>query len=310
MTPSRSTENFVDPLSEIDTKSADVVVDIFEDATEANFDASCRQGSADVIEPMGRLLATGDLHDNPLNFARVVGFADLANSSDDAPRHVTLHEVIHSDRLLNDMDFSYRALLRVAALKRDHPELVHTLLANHELSQIVGAGIVKDGVRVVDAFNEAIDFTFGDDAHLVNHAIGDFIRSMPLALICRSGVGSGVLCAHSLPSPHMMKIFDPGVLERELIRDDYEPRKGSAHLMVWGRKHTDTEQLEELARRWDVSLFLLGHEHAENGWALVPPNALVLNSDHERGVVLPVDLASPPSASDAAWQVQSLTSTE
>ena len=45
------------------------------------------------------------------------------------------------------------ALEEVAALKADHPELVHTLLANHELSQIIGAGIIKDGIKVSVEFS-------------------------------------------------------------------------------------------------------------------------------------------------------------
>ena len=36
---------------------------------------------------------------------------------------------------------------------------------------------------------------------------------------------------------------------------------------------------------------------------LVPPCAIVLNSDHERGVYLPIDLSDPPGATEAAMSV-------
>ena len=36
---------------------------------------------------------------------------------------------------------------------------------------------------------------------------------------------------------------------RDLTDDDYVPRQGSAHLMVWGRGY-DSEQLEDLVERW------------------------------------------------------------
>ena len=107
----------------------------------------------------------------------------------------------------------------------------------------------------------------------------------------------------------MMGRFDPSILDRELTAEDYTPRTGSAHQMVWGRGY-DAEQLEDLTERWGVNLFLLGHEHAPNGFALVEPNAVVLNSDHERGVYLPIDLEHKPRLEQCAELVVPLTSDE
>lgn len=220
------------------------------------------------------------------------------------PKHLMLHEVIHSDNLMNGMDFSYRALARVAALKADHPEHVHTLLANHELSQIIGAGIVKAGVKVVEAFNEGLEYAFGDEHGRVAEAIEAFVRSMPLALRCTSPRGD-ILCAHSLPGVGVMHKFDATVLERELTDDDYTPRQGSAHLMVWGRGY-DADQLEDLVERWGVNMFILGHEHVPGGVRLIEPNAVVINSDHHDGVYLPIDLEHPPRAEEAVGLVHRL----
>lgn len=294
---------WTDPLAGIDTQNPDDVVRLLKEAREANFDAACRRGAIDLVEPRGLLTATGDLHDNPLHFARVMQLAKVERSTEDAPRHVTLHEVIHGASAMG-VDFSHRALLRVAAVKREFPEYVHTLLANHELSQIVGAGIIKDGVQVVEAFDDGVAHVFGDESDRVLKAIGGFIRSMPLAMVSRTFSG-GVLCAHSLPSPGMMSKFDPSVIERALDEFDYEPRKGSAHLMVWGRSHT-RQQLQQLADRWHVSLFILGHQHTETGWAIHPPNTVILNSDHARGVVIQIDLADTPTPMDAVGTMQPL----
>jgi hypothetical protein len=314
----------------LDLTNADVVCDLFRAGARANREAVCRSGSIDRISAPGRLIATGDLHDNPLHFARLVRAAGMdqesrraeqpdgqsassepaALSATVAPRsHLVLHEIIHSDRLINGMDFSYRALARVAALKAQFPEHVHTLLANHELAQLTGAGIIKDGVKVVDAFNEGVEHMFGDDAPRVQEAIGEFIASMPLALRCvcsdESGAGRDILCAHSLPSTAMMGRFDATVLSRDLTPEDYEPRQGAAHIMVWGRGY-DADQLEDLVERWGVNLFILGHEKAENGITVIPPCAVVLNSDHERGVYLPIDLSHPPRAEETPWMVSPL----
>jgi len=284
------------------------VVAVFEQAAQASLDASCRQGSIDVVREPASLIATGDLHDNPVHLAKVAQVAGVIE--DDAgematPSHLTLHELIHSDRLIAGCDMSYRALAKAAKFKVDAPERVHVLLANHELAQIVGAGVVKNGVRCVDAFNAGLDYVFAAEAERVNEAINGFIRSMPLALRC-CGERGDVLCSHSLPSPAQMGRFDMSVIERELTDEDYQPRTGSAHMMVWGRGYDD-EQLEDLVERWGVRLFLLGHEHAENGILVVPPCAVVLNSDHERGVYLPIDTGAPITAMEAPFHAVSLS---
>jgi hypothetical protein len=296
-------------LRHIDLQSATVVREVFLSGARANREAPCRVGSIDRIERPGRLIATGDLHDNPLHLARLVRAAGLeAGSPEDGRCHLVLHEIIHSERIVNDADYSYRMLARVAALKADFPGLVHTLLANHELSQVLGAGIIKDGIKVVEAFNNGVDDIFGDDAASVQEAIKEFIMSMPLALRCvcgPQGEQRDILVAHSVPSTAMMERFDPTVLSRELKAEDYEPRKGAAHIMVWGRGY-DAEQLEDLVERWGVNLFILGHEKAENGVTLIPPCAVVLNSDHEKGVYLPIDLEHPPTAEQALALVVAL----
>ncbi len=255
-----------------------------------------------MISSPGRLIATGDLHDNPLHFTRLVELAGLAEGAE--PAHVTLHEIIHPDQLLGDVDFSYRALTRVARLKADHPEHVHVLLANHELAQIIGSGIVKNGVRVVEAFNEGIERTFADEAPGVIAAIEEFVRSMPLALRVHTPRGD-ILCAHSLPGTAAMQRFDTSILERDLTDEDYAPRRGSAHLMVWGRDY-DAEQLEDLVERWGVVMFILGHQHVPTGIELVPPNAVVLNSDHQRGMYLEINLSDPPTPERALWDARPL----
>ncbi|MEA5557623.1 hypothetical protein [Nodularia spumigena] len=290
-------------LAQLDLRDPDLVIRLFKEGTDASRDARCRVGSIDRIEPPGTLIATGDLHDNPVHMGRVVEAAGMGlhPTPNQHAHHLTLHELIHSDRLMNGMDMSYRALARAAALKAAYPERVHLLLANHELSQIVGAGIIKDGIRVVEAFDAGVEFAFHERAEEVEQAIDDFVRAMPLALRCVTP-RFDILCAHSLPGIGMMQRFDPAVLSRDLTPADYEPRVGSAHLMVWGRGY-DAEQLEDLVERWGVNMFILGHEKAENGAKLVPPNAIILNSDHDRGVYLPIDLSDPPSVSEAMMGV-------
>lgn len=292
----------------LDLQNADTIVERLRAGAKANRSASCRQGSIDRITSPGTLIATGDLHDNPVHFEKLVRAAHMADEegrpahpSSPALAHLVLHEIIHPDRLYHGMDFSYRALVKVADLKARYPEYVHVLLGNHELAQIAGAGIVKDGVRVVEAFNKGVDYIFGGEAERIHEAIAEFVRSMPLALRVVTPKGD-ILCSHSLPQAAIMNRFDPGILFREIEEADYQPRTGSAYMMVWGRGY-DAEGLEDLVERWGVNLFILGHEKVEHGAMLVPPNAVVLNSDHARGVYLPIDLEHPPRPEEAVGQV-------
>jgi len=291
----------------IDMSNPEEVAQTLRDGAQANRSASCRQGSIDSISAPGHLTATGDTHDHPKNFRAIVAAAGLDGEFGSEPKHLTLHEIIHPDMKPSlpgaplPVDTSYQGLTRVAKLKTQYPEFVHFLLANHELAQAIDSLIVKNGVRCVEAFNAGIDQNFGHDstnAHTVRDAVKEFIFSMPIALRAHCPQGD-ILCAHSLPGPGMMDRFDTTILSRDLTEKDYEPRVGSAHLMTWGRGY-DHEQLEDLTERWGINLFILGHEHADNGYALIEPNAIVLNTDHDKGVYLPIDLDHKPTLTQSA----------
>ncbi len=281
-------------IEQLDLRDAAAVVAALEAGARANAEADCRRGSIDRVDQPARLIATGDLHDNPLHLARLVRAAGFESGDPADHRHLTLHELIHSDRLVNGMDFSYRVLSRVAALKAAFPGHVHVLLANHELAQLTGSEVAKDGIRFVAAFDEALDFAFGEVAPRVRDAVCRFIRSMPIALRM-AAPGGDLLCAHSLPGPERMDRFDATILERDLTDDDYVARSGSAHFMVWGRNQPP-ELVDSLARRWGVGLFVLGHEKAENGAMRLGGGAVVLNSDHERAVYAELNTVEPPNA--------------
>lgn len=289
---------------------ADSVIDALTAGTHANLHANCRRGSVDSIDAPGKLIATGDLHDNPVAFSKLTRLANMTLNEPymeqappaGEPCHLTLHEIIHSDRLVNGMDMSYRALVRVADLKARYPEHVHALLGNHELAQYTNAGVLKDGVRCVDVFNDAVAFTFGDDAERVDEACKAFIRSLPIALEVHTPRGT-ILCAHSVPAAAGMARFDAEIIRRDLHDDDYIPRTGSAYLMTWGRGY-DEQSLEDLVERWGVYMFILGHEKAEDGVKFVQPNAIILASDHDKGTYLPIDLDNPPTPASAMSQVK------
>ena len=65
---------------------------------------------------------------------------------------------------------------------------------------------------------------------------------------------------------------------------------GSAYHMVWGR-HQNKKISQELAEAWGVEQFVLGHQPAEMGWETEADNILIIASDHDHGVALPMDLS-------------------
>jgi len=274
----------------LDLTDATSVADRLDEAARAMLESPLRRGCCVHLPRRGRLLVTGDLHDNPVHFDRICAFAHL----DRPDHHLVLHELIHGDRLVNGVDLSYRMLVRVASLVIEHPLHVHPVLANHELAQAFRQSVSKGAGDNVLLFDAGLEWAFGDDASIVEEAVDRFVRSMPLALRCEHGS----LVSHSLPGQYAMKRFDAAVLDRALLDEDYAPNTGSAWLMVWGRSQT-AEQLDELRRRWGVSVFFCGHAHVPSGIEAPLPGQVILNSDHAQAMALPLDLEADPPLADA-----------
>jgi hypothetical protein len=169
------------------------------------------------------------------------------------------------------------------------------MLANHEIAQAFMQPVSKGAGECTKLFRDGLEWSFGEDAGLVEEAVNDFIRAMPLAVRSESGL----FCAHSLPAPLAMAKFDPEVIRRELSEADFTARTGSAWHMTWGRGQTP-ELVGTLAKTWGVSLFVLGHKHVEQGAETPFPGVVILNSDHERGAVIEFDLSAPLPSAEAA----------
>lgn len=260
-----------------------VVADLLYQTAELNRDDPLRTGSCVHLPEQGQLLVTGDIHDNDAALKRIIKRARLNKSPEN---RVVLHELIHGPSQPHGIDLSIRTLAQACAVKLAHPEQVYFLLSNHELAQRMQEHVFKDGGSDVDAFNEGLAHLFGlEGADQVHEAFDDYVDSLLLAVRC----DNGVMIAHSLPAPRDIEVFDKTVVDRDLTDEDCAS-DGSAYLMVWGR-HQNKKLASELAQAWGVNVFLLGHQPAEMGWEEKAHNILVLNSDHENAVCLPIDLA-------------------
>jgi len=265
----------------INFSNPDDVCAVLHTATQCLLDFSGRKGCTHHLPSTGQLLVTGDLHDNPFHLAKIVTLASL----DIPTNHVVLQELIHSAGDSTAHDLSYRMLVRVASLVASYPSQVHPILANHELSQATGRPITKGGGELVEKFSLGVTQVFGKQTKKVLDALDTFILAMPLAVQTESGL----MCLHSLPNELQMEDFDVNILQRELNAKDLRASGGSAYLLVWGRQHSP-EQIDELAKQWGVTLFCLGHAWVPSGIDMAFPNVLLINSDHNNGVALPIQL--------------------
>ena len=137
------------------------------------------------------------------------------------------------------------------------------------------------------------------DDGILTDSLGNKVNFKNTNIILTSNLGtqhlveartqSGIFMAHSLPSPFDWPYFDCGVFDRKLAIEDLVDT-GAVYNMVWGRGHT-AEQLENAAEKIQADIFVVGHQPQETGYAVVHDRMLILASDHNHGVFLPINLA-------------------
>ena len=279
----------LDELFAQDYQNPNLALQSLKQATEANWNNVHRKGSTAHLPARGNVLLTGELHDHTYFFAMICKLAKLHKNPD---QHVVLHELIHGEHMVNDMDFSVRLLLKAAALKAAYPDQVHIMLGNHELAQFIGSGTFKKGVTHVQAFNDGVDYIFGDRSEEIHQAINAFIASMLLAVKCPNGI----MCSHSLPSPNRMLEFDPKVIHRKIKQDDLADNS-DVYALVWGRNQTP-DVTSRLQFAWDTRVFVCGHQKADMGYETQTDSMLILASNHGHGMVLPIRLDEKYELSD------------
>lgn len=265
--------------------SADQVIETFGTATEENQISSLREHQVVNLPADGEVWIAGDIHDHTRNFEKFLKAADLSNNPQ---RHVVLQELIHGDKIdASGAEGSWEILYRAAELKCDYAGQVHFLLANHDLAQIHGEGIMKGGVGVCEAFNAGVKRDFGDRHAVVTVALAEFLLSLPLAV----RAPNGLFMCHSLPTDEQLKSFDYSIFNRPLSGPDYKRRTGPVYQLVWGRK-TSPAGIAEFADKVGAKLLIAGHQPQESGYAVVGDRLLIIASDHNQGVFVTADLSA------------------
>jgi hypothetical protein len=262
---------------------AQTIIDLLNKGIEANHADKHRRDNLICLPADGSLVVTGDLHGHLRNFERIVSYADLENNP---KRHLILQEIIHGgpeDPLGGCL--SYKLLFDIVRYKLSFPDQVHLIMGNHDTAFINRSEVMKDGREMNRAMCLAMEREFGKAAADVELATRQYLFSQPLAARC----DNRIWISHSLPADRLLEKFDPQILNRQLKINDIV-RPGSAYLMTWGRKHSQT-LLDKLAKTFDTDFFILGHQPQDQGWCQAGKNLLILASNHNHGCLLSIDLA-------------------
>jgi Calcineurin-like phosphoesterase len=264
--------------------SADQVVETLGAAADENKMTPQRIEQVVHLPEEGELWMTGDLHDHRRNFEKLLKAADLGNHPE---RHLILHELIHGDHYdASGAEESWVTLYRAAELKCDFPQQVHFMLANHDLAQIHGKGIMKAGLSVCEAFTKGIKKAFDGRHNVVTMAISEFLLSLPLAV----RAPNGIFCCHSLPTDDQIDAFDFTVFDRPLSGPDYAQRTGPVYQLIWGRNFSPAT-VDKFADKIRADIIITGHQPQETGHTTNGDKHLIIASDHNQGVFLPIDLS-------------------
>jgi hypothetical protein len=284
--------------------SADQIIETLDSAKEENALDRYRTGQVVHLPPEHEVWMTGDIHDHRSNFAKLVAAANLgANPT----RHLILHELIHGDHFdATGCEDSWKMLAEAAELKLDFPEQVHFLLANHDLAQIHGEGIMKSGLSVCEAFNKGVkrDFPAGDIS--VQVAITEFLLSLPLAVRCPNGLWF----SHSIPADDQIEGFDFDVFTRSpLASADYKKRVGPVYQLIWGRKYSEAG-VDKFAEKVEAKLLVTGHQPQERGYTTVGEKMLIIDSSHNQGVFLPLQTSKEYTVDDLVDRLKKFVAVE
>ncbi len=276
------------------------IISALNEAAELNRTDPLRNSQMLCFPGIGDLFVAGDLHNHSRNYERFIKAAALAKNPQ---RHVVLQEIIHGGALGPDgEDGSFEMLMEAIELQRRFRGRVHFLLANHDLAQVQKLAIMKDGYDLTDRFNRYIDLRFKGDAPAMHAAFRNFVFSMPLAAI----TVTGVFLSHSLPAERDLTTFDPALLRRDLTPADYA-RGGSVFQLIWGRHQSQTV-LDTLGRAWWAEMFVCGHQSFDEGSHVLGDRMLIIDSSHNHGTFLRIDLARQYTFSDLAAAVKPIAS--
>lgn len=225
----------------------------------------------------GDVFVTGDLHGDVAAFDRIVEIADLLHHP---VRHLVLQELVHGHDDEGGGRGSCVLVEKAARLITRFPQRVHLLMGNHEMAELTGRTILKDGVVLNQAFANAVTARYDGRGEEAAAVMREFWRALPLA----ARTGNGIFIAHSTPSRDFLDNFTPDVLGRPLENADFA-RSGPAYALCWGRDFTP-DVANRFAGLLGVEYLVVGHTPCDNGFLTPNERHIVLDSQGPSGKYL------------------------
>jgi hypothetical protein len=257
------------------------MANIFQQAAKLNLTDKCRKGNIVYLPQDSEVIVTGDIHGNRTNLSKIIEYANLTRFPQ---RRLVLHEIIHGPPDPTGQDRSAELLLRAARLKVASPEQVYFVISNHDIAQVTGNEIMKDGCGYCRKFDAGLAHAFGPAAGEVAAAVKEFLLSLPMAVQSVNGV----FISHSVPSPGAAPAAGTEILSRPYDLTKDLNRGGCVYEWVWGREPLK-RQLDELAAKLGVQFFILGHKHLTVGCEELHDRGLILSSEHAQGCIAQFD---------------------
>ena len=217
------------------------------------------------------VMVVGDLHGNVPTIRKVLDIADLAKNP---RRHLVLQELIHGKAAYpgEGGDRSHQLVDLFAALKCQFPRQVHQILGNHELSELTGRIIGKDGEALNMKFRRGIETAYGSRYMDVYQAYLDLFAALPIAV----KTPNRVLLCHTLPDARYLETLDLELLKADSWPATSTERGGTIYALTWGRD-TTPETAEQFAKMVDVDWFITGHQPCQEGIRLANHRVIILD---------------------------------
>jgi Calcineurin-like phosphoesterase len=219
-----------------------------------------RLGGIITLKEAADVMVMGDLHGNISAFKQLLALAALDRHPG---RHLVLQELIHGPLTYpgDNGDRSHQLLDVFTALKCQYPDRVHHILGNHELSELTGRSIGKDGEGLNAKFRRGVETAYGSSAGDIHESYKTLFASLPLAI----KTANRVYVCHTLPDAS-----DVDTLDLELLKADSWPaeamkRRGTIYALTWGRD-TTPETADRFATMVDADFFVTGHQPCDEGF--------------------------------------------
>ncbi|HEV3165268.1 MAG TPA: metallophosphoesterase [Isosphaeraceae bacterium] len=219
-----------------------------------------REGAVVSLEAADDVMVVGDLHGHLATFRQALMVAALPQNP---RRHLVLQELVHGPWMYPDEggDKSHQLVDLVSALKCQYPDRVHLILGNHELSELTGRPIGKNGVYLNELFKEGLATAYRDKAETINEAYHRLFVALPLAV----RTPNRVFVCHTVPDYIDLDRLDLEILRTGIWPPESMVRGGTVYALTWGRD-TTPETADRFAAMVDADWFITGHQPCDEGF--------------------------------------------